>query len=175
MVHINRITRVPWANEEQNNDVTYETPAAHCEQQSREPRKNRREENAVERIVSHRKSKNGIRYRVQWYGFDNTDDTYNPALRILTHFIHRYWTRAAKKKNNCKSSRRTYRSSQKSGRELTKKGEQDNTRNGSTHQWNNKAMANKDTVWGCTTSPGIAQAPNISSNSPSLSPHGAEE
>lgn len=106
-VSINHITRAPRADEEQNNDVTDETKKANSNKQPRERRETPKHYYTVEWIVNHEKTKNRIRYRVQCYGYKPTDDTYEPTSNIRTRFIHRYWERELKQKDNCKSSRRT--------------------------------------------------------------------
>lgn len=63
-VSINRITRVPRANEEKSLDVTDETPMANSETQPNEPRE--KKEYAVERIVNHKKTKK--KYATEYCG-----------------------------------------------------------------------------------------------------------
>lgn len=41
----------------------------------------------VERIVAHRLTKGHVQYRVRWYGFDATEDTWEPREHIPDLFI----------------------------------------------------------------------------------------
>lgn len=118
---IDRIKRTLRANEEENNDVADETPKSNSEKKPSEPKKKPEQEYVVEQIVDHKKTKKSIRYQVRRYGYEPTDDTYELASQIRTNFIHRYWKRETKRKDNRRFSRHTNWKSQKGGKQLTKK------------------------------------------------------
>ena len=50
-------------------------------------------EYAIDRIVTHRPDKDGMYYRVRWYGYGPEEDTWEPEHHIPANFVTRYWNR----------------------------------------------------------------------------------
>lgn len=50
-------------------------------------------EYVVERIVRHKRTYNGTKNVVRWYGYSSIDDTWEPSHYITQHFIQRHWER----------------------------------------------------------------------------------
>lgn len=66
------------------------------------------------------KTRNGIKYRVWWYGYKPVNDTYEQASNIPTHFVHRYRKREAKQTDRRIWSKRVNNRSQKNGKHVTR-------------------------------------------------------
>lgn len=45
----------------------------------------------IDKLVGHRRIPTGMQYRVRWYGYDPTEDTFEPAEHLPQPFIDRYW------------------------------------------------------------------------------------
>ena len=51
------------------------------------------EEYAVDRIVGHKYTSEGMLYQVRWFGYSAEEDTWEPEVHIPYNFIKRYWDR----------------------------------------------------------------------------------
>lgn len=97
----NRVSKVPILNEDKDDDITSKGSRSSHECQPHEPREERGKEYATEGIASYKRSKNGMLYRVWWYGYAPADDNHEPTLHIPSPLIHWYWERQIWKKENC--------------------------------------------------------------------------
>lgn len=51
------------------------------------------QEFAIDRVVKHGTVDGQIVYGTRWYGYTSTDDTWETAERLPSHFVVRYWKR----------------------------------------------------------------------------------
>lgn len=64
-------------------------------------------EYAVDRIIEHRDEPDGTpKYRIRWFRYDQSHDTFEPEANIPTHFIIRYWNRSTIKQDRSKKKKR---------------------------------------------------------------------
>ena len=82
-VTIDRVTKMPRGPGDTVASATPTEPDA----QDATPRV----EYVVDRIVGHRMTRGGIEYKVRWYGYAASDDTYEPADGLPQPCIDRYW------------------------------------------------------------------------------------
>ncbi|CDF32918.1 unnamed protein product [Chondrus crispus] len=82
-VSIDRVTKMPRGP---GDTVASAIPSA-SDAQTTTPRA----EYVVDRIVGHRMTRGGTEYKVRWYGYAASDDTYEPSEGLPQPFIDRYW------------------------------------------------------------------------------------
>ena len=91
-VSIDRVALAPApATRETTRTVTADPEGPFAEQQVEEDEEPIAVEFAIDQVVGHEFTPDGMKYKVRWYGWTAKDDTMEPEAHIPYNFVKRYW------------------------------------------------------------------------------------